>query len=219
MRFPNSFNGSKKIFLAEILALITSVLMIIGAIVAINSVKAESGDGFVGSLVGGGAILLVGGIIAIVAFIIQLLGINACAKDEPAFKTALYAILAGIVLGIISGATSGAVKEVFSAIGSVASLCATIFVIKGFINLANQLGRSDVASLGKKVLYICVALALVGIVLSIVSAIVTPAEITLDSISSYKTVQVITIISAIVGIVEAVIYILFLKKSKDMLAA
>ena len=222
MRFPNAFNGSKKIFLAEILSLITSVLLIIGALVAVSAVKAETGDGAVGSLVGGGTLIIVGGIVAIVAFIIQIIGINACAKDEPAFKNALYAIIAGIIASVISSAVSASaptVSSIFSAISALASLGAVVFVIKGFINLANQLGRSDVAASGKTVLYVSVGLLLLSVVLTFISGVITPSDLTSVNLSSYKTAQILSLIASVLSIGQTIVYLLFLKKSKDMLAA
>ena len=209
MKFPNAFNGSKKIFLAEILALIAAVLVMIAGIAVGGAVKAETGEGAVNGILGAGALVVVGGIVAIVAFIVEILGINACAKDEPKFKTALYAILAGIVASVISSATasSSTVSTIFSVIGSVASLFATILIIKGFISLADQLGRSDVASFGNTTLYLYIATGVISILASIIS------------VAAKSTAVAMAWISGIVSVIGLIVFIIFLKKSKDMLAA
>ena len=91
MKFPNAFNGSKKILLAEILALIAAVLVMIAGITLggtiANAVETNNGDAVIGGAIGAGALILVGGIAGIVAFVVEIIGINACAKDEPSFKT------------------------------------------------------------------------------------------------------------------------------------
>lgn len=216
MKFPNAFNGSKKILLAEILALIAAVLVMIAGITLggtiANAVETSNGDAVIGGAIGAGALILVGGIAAIVAFVVEIIGINACAKDDPSFKTALYAILAGIVASVISSATSkgdqiSVVSEIFSVISSIASLAATVLVIKGFITLANRLDRSDVAASGNTTLYICVAASAVSIIASIIG------------VAAKSTAIPMAIISGVASIASLVIFILFLNKSKEMLAA
>ena len=225
MKFPNAYNGSKKLFIAELISLIAAILLIVGAFVALGSIKTvdeNTIDAAVGGVLGGAGIMLAAGIAAVVAFIIQLVGINACAKDEPTFKSALYAILAGIVASIASSAVSGKsamLGSIFSAVSSLASMIAIVFVIKGFMKLADQLGRSDVSSSGKTVMYATIGLLAVSIILTFVSGLITPAEIkTAADESSAKTGEIISLIASALSIIQSIIYLIFLKKSKDMLA-
>ncbi len=215
MKFPNAFNGSKKLFLAEILALIGAILIMIAGITlggTIANAENSTGEGIVAGAVGAGALVLIGGIVAIVAFVIEIIGINACAKDEPKFKTALYAILAGIVASAISSFTSksdsvSVVSEIFSVISAIASLVATVLIIKGFISLAEKLERSDVIASGNTTLYIYVGTSAVSIIASIVSVVAKSTAIPM------------AIVSGVASIAGLIVFILFLKKSKDMLAA
>ena len=221
MKFPNALNGSKKLFLAEILALITSILVIIGALTAFSAVKANTDEGAVGSLIGGGALLLIGAIVGILAIIFQFIGVTACSKDEPKFKTALAALIVSLVASVISSFTNGIVKYIFQAIDIIAGIVAIYFIITGFISLANKLERSDVASFGKTVLFISIGVLALSAILTVVAGILSPSDVTnltADKISSYKTAQIFSIVTAVLGIVQSVIYLIFLNKSKEMLA-
>ncbi len=214
MKFPNAFSGSKKLFVAEILTLITAVLTIIGALVAFGSVKSGSLDG----AFGGGALIIIAGIVAIIAIVFQFIGVTECSRDEPKFKTALAALIVNLVASVISSFTKGTLSSVFSGISTLASICAIYFIITGFISLADKLGNGEVSSFGKTVLIISVGVLVVSAVLSIITGIITPSEITLDSLSSYKTTRILTLIASVLSLVQTVVYLLFLNKSKEMLA-
>ncbi len=222
MKFPNAFSGSKKLFVAEILALITAVLVIIGALVAFGSIKKlAAGEGDVGTLLGGGALILIGGIVGILAIIFQFIGVTACSKDEPKFKMALTALIVELVASTISSFTNGTVKYIFEAIQIIASVAAIYFVITGFITLANKLGRSDVASFGKITLYVSIGVLALSAILTIITGILTPSDLTAataEQLSKYKTANVLSLVSSILSIAQIAIYLLFIKKSKDMLA-
>lgn len=99
MRFPNAAAGVKKIFTAEILALIGAIATVIGTISALIAVAAAANNSTGGTAVAGGAsviFLLGAGVLGIIAFIMNIIGINSAAKDEASFKTALICVIVGI---------------------------------------------------------------------------------------------------------------------------
>ena len=110
MKFTNAYQGVKKIFAAEILSLICSIcatvtlaLPVVGVIAAANN----SQGGTVASLGGFAVLAIASMVLAIIAFIFKLIGVNKASKDEPSFKIALYLILAGIAVSVAGGIFNG----------------------------------------------------------------------------------------------------------------
>ena len=193
MKFQNALAGVKLIILAEIFALAASVLLILSRHSIISFLTNNS-------------VLLFAGL-SIAAFVIQIIGITRCSKEDYSFNSAIYAIIAGIVFNFASGfaASSISLSVLLSLAASIASICATVFIIKGFINIANYINRTDVASFGSKLIYLVIASGVISIISSIVS------------IASRSTANTMTLISGLFGIAELIVFIVFLYKSEGML--
>ena len=113
MRFPNAYNGVKKIFSAEILHLVAVILMAVGLVTAVIAgvVGTAVGDAAeltegefvvtVGGIIGAVSILAVGGILALIAFILQIVGVGQAMKDESYFKTAFIFIFVSVIFEVI----------------------------------------------------------------------------------------------------------------------
>ena len=119
MKFPNAYNGVKKIFTAEILSLIGTISLIIAAILVLATgamVETGAADAAVNETMGmaaGFAIFgLVGSILMLVAFIMNLVGILSARKDEGLFNTALAFTIIGIVAAVLTSLFSK--NELFS---------------------------------------------------------------------------------------------------------
>ena len=117
MKFPNTFKGIKKIWIAEMLMLIAAVMSIVllfiiannsvvieGTTVAENAVAVE--DTLIvnteavktpTAIFGIGAAVLI-----LIAFLLNLIGIINCRKDDSNFINALVATLLGVVCGVIN---------------------------------------------------------------------------------------------------------------------
>ena len=86
--YPNAHNGIKKIYLGEILSLIAVIVGGIAGVAAIIGYKlSEAGTEGIGAsaaFVGGGIVVIIAGILAFVAFILNILGISNASVDERA---------------------------------------------------------------------------------------------------------------------------------------
>ena len=213
--FSNAYEGVKKIHKAEILALIASILILIGSILGATGLQAgedtASGNGL---LVGGGLIVIVAALLMIVASIMNIIGVNRASKDEPAFKNALIALLVGIVANIVVSAFSGnpTVSSIGKTINNLTEVLASYFICTGVISLADRLGNSAVSASGKKVRSI-----LMGI--WVASAVLNALAILFGTNETMQTILGITaIVSGIISIVAYFLYIGLLGKAKKMLA-
>ena len=94
MQFPNALEGVKKIYKAEIIALFGAIVGFVAAVLGL--VGAQSGS--VGGLAGAGILIIAMSVLFIIAFIMNIVGLNKARPDEENFKNALYMVFAGIVL-------------------------------------------------------------------------------------------------------------------------
>ena len=211
----NAYEGVKKIYKAEILALIGEALALVGSILSATGIQAgegtASGDGL---LIGGGLIVIIAAILLIVAAILNIMGVNRAAKDETAFKNALIAVLAGIAANVVVSAFSG--NEIISSIGKTVfnftELLASYFICTGVINLSDRLSDSAVSASGRKVRSILLGIWAVAAVLSVLTVLFGTNE-TMQAI-----IGVAAIVSGIISIVAYFLYIGLLGKAKKMLA-
>ena len=216
--FTNAYEGVKKIYKAEILALIGAVLSLIAAVLATFGKKAEEvaegaapGDGL---YVAAGFIVIIAAVIMIIAAILNIIGVNRASKDEGAFKNALYALLAGIAANILVSVfkDNQAVNGIGTGISRAAEILASYYICTGIINLANRIGDSAMSARGKKVLNLLMTMWVVSAVLSILSSLLGTNE-TMQII-----IGILAILSAIASIVAYFLYIGLLGRAKDMLA-
>ena len=220
--FKNAYEGIKKIFTAEIIMLIASIVALVGAIATItadpNAVKDAlnnaSGTSLPTSVVILGIVALAFGICALVAFILNLVGLVQAKKDEANFNTALLLTIAGIVVSILSGIFSKneSVTSFLNTAVELAYLLATMFIVYGIISLAKQLKNTPVETKGNRLLKLIVIVYGVGIAAKLLSSIFTAAK--LDPI----IIGIVGIISALLTVVSHLIYISLLSDAKKMLA-
>jgi len=216
MKFTNAFEGVKKIFAAEILALIASVCGTIALalpVVALVAAANQSGGGTAASL---GGLVVVGiatVVLSIIAFIFKLIGVNKASKDEPAFKIAFYMILAGIVVSVLTGifSSNSTVSSIMSAIGEIVNLAVTVYIIQGIKNLAQRLGDDKMVKSGDTLFKYIIAIYILVIIAQIVIMI-------LQNGAAVVVALVIIVISGILEIIQYILYIRYLAKAKKMLA-
>ena len=205
MKFTNAFEGIKKIFIAEILALIASVCLTITlAFTALGYVSAKtlSTTGAVASLGGMAFFGIISAVIAIIAFVLKIMGVNKASMDEPAFKIVLYLIIGGIAVSILGGfIPNNTVKSIFSVISDVVSLAITIYIIQGIKNLAAKLNNNEMITKGDTIYKIIIAIYAIIILARIITLI-------FNGTASYVVALVFIIIAGILSIVQYVFYIM-----------
>ncbi len=112
MKYPNAYRGVTLIYRAEIITLISTVLLFIFTLSIMTygrdiiTLIENPGDEL--SLQTAAEFLiiilesLIGGILSIIAMVVYIIGINSARKDAPMFSKALIWVIAGIVAYIVS---------------------------------------------------------------------------------------------------------------------
>jgi len=213
--FPNAYEGVKKIYKAEIMALIASVLLLIGSIISATGLQAgESTASGEGLLVGGGLLVIVAAVLMIIAAIMNIIGVNRASKDEAAFKNALIALLFGIAANILTSAFSNnpTISSIGKTLANVTEILASYYICTGIINLADRLSDSDVSARGKKIRSILMGIWVASAVLNVLTTLFGTNE------TMQVVIGIIAIVAGIISIVAYFLYIGLLGRAKNMLA-
>jgi len=216
MRFPNAFDGVSKIRTSQILAVVATALLFISAILGLAMIPLSNGgpgNALYALLAAFGFVAMAAGIISIIALIINIIGINRASKDEPIFKTALIAVVVNILLsgiGSAAGENGSTLSDLMSILSSVAQVITCILIIRGIISLADQLGDGEMVERGNTTRNLVLCLFAVSLVLKAVSDFFIRGSGTASSI--------LTLVAAILSLVQFIVYLSYLTRAKNMLA-
>ena len=215
MRFPNAYRGVKKIWLAEMLMLLAAIVGIIIVIVMAAN----------GTMVGEDIVInegvktpiavlgIVTAVIALVAFILNLIGLINANNDDSAFRIALLVTILGVVASAISAIWSNneTLNKWMDTAITICSMFASYYVLTGIANLAEKMSDAATKALALKSRTLVegsfCATALFKLIISIFK------------IQNGSTIS--TILAVVALLLELVSYILYLRalsKGKKMLA-
>ena len=215
MRFPNAYRGVKKIWLAEMLMLPAAIVGIIMVIVMAAN----------GTMVGEDIVInegvktpiavlgIVTAVIALVAFILNLIGLINANNDDSAFRIALLVTILGIAASAISAIWSNneTLNKWMDTALTICSMFASYYVLTGIANLAEKMSDAATKAVALKSRTLVegsfCATALFKLIISIFK------------IQNGSTIS--TILAVIALLLELVSYILYLRalsKGKKMLA-
>ena len=215
MRFPNAYRGVKKIWLAEMLMLLAAIVGIIMVIVMAAN----------GTMVGEDIVInegvktpiavlgIVTAVIALVAFILNLVGLINANNDDSAFRIALLVTILGVVASAISAIWSNneTLNKWMDTALIICSMFASYYVLTGIANLAEKMSDAATKAVALKSRTLVegsfCATALFKLIISIFK------------IQNGSTIS--TILAVIALLLELVSYILYLRalsKGKQMLA-
>ena len=215
MRFPNAYRGVKKIWLAELLMHLASIVGIIMVIVMAAN----------GTMVGEDIVInegvktpiavlgIVTAVIALVAFILNLVGLINANNDDSAFRIALLVTILGVVASAISAIWSNneTLNKWMDTAITICSMFASYYVLTGIANLAEKMSDAATKALALKSRTLVegsfCATALFKLIISIFK------------IQDGSTIS--TILAVVALLLELVSYILYLRalsKGKKMLA-
>ncbi len=215
MRFPNAYRGVKKIWLAELLMLLAAIVGIIMVIVMAAN----------GTMVGEDIVInegvktpiavlgIVTAVIALVAFILNLVGLINANNDDSAFRIALLVTILGVVASAISAIWSNneTLNKWMDTAITICSMFASYYVLTGIANLAEKMSDAATKALALKSRTLVegsfCATALFKLIISIFK------------IQDGSTIS--TILAVVALLLELVSYILYLRalsKGKKMLA-
>ncbi len=217
MKFPNAAKGVKKLFSAEILYLLSVILIgVVSVITVIINNKMTNVSNAVAVLILVG--FIAGGVLAVIAFILQIVGLVQASRDERAFKGVILLTVFGIIVSIIGAFFSkdSFINSLSTTINSVVSVISIVLIILGIGNMSLQLERQDMIERGGRIIRIIVWLAIISIIMNLIS-IFLPQNIDDASDLAKVIILSLTVIALMLNIAEYVLYLSFLSKTKKML--
>ena len=209
MTFPNALEGVKKIYKAEILELISGIVAVVAAIIAAVGVASEG----VGGVVGGGLLFIAVAVLAIIAFIMGIVGVKKAMPDEENFKNAFYVLIVGIVASVVLGVGKGGgvLSNAGETLSSICSFLAQYYIITAIIALAKRLGDSEMEAKGLSTRKLIMIVWIIKIVLEVI-------EIFVDRSAALAVIGgIIGIVAAVIAIIGYVMYLKLLSKARVML--
>ena len=215
MKFENAYKGIKKIFTAEILNIIAVVLGIFTALIGIITIAMAANPEITENSVVWTTIVTIilgvaAGIIGLIAFIFNIVGIVKASKDEQGFKTAAIFVFVSIISTIVGTilVANPIWTSIFARVSQVAQLITIIMVIKGIMNISSQYQNNYMIEKGRTLIILTFVLH----VLMIGSAIASTALIGAGTIP-----YVLSLAASFAGIVQYIFYLVYLKNSMKMI--
>lgn len=216
MKFPNAYNGVKKIYLAEVVQILAAVMGIslIVVLVANNvtlgaeEMSLENMPEILTPVFGIGAACF-----ALIAFILNLFGVMSARKDDNNFKMAFFAILTGIVCSIAGAVfnSNESLKHWMEAGGTLGSLFASYFVLSGIASLAGKYPDNTMMSLALK--------ARARLAGTFGATVILQAIVSLFRIPNYTVLSTLCVIIPLMQLVSYMLYMMTLARCKKMLAS
>lgn len=149
---------------------------------------------------------LVGAILSVVAFVLNLVALYGASKLEEGYRTAFMLSIAAIVISVIAVfAREGAFAVILSILSTLVALGITYYVINTTVGMLKVRGASEVAAKGETVWKLNLICAIASVVLTLLTLIIPMLG------------AVLAIIVAIVEIVAYILYLIFLYKSYNTL--
>ena len=216
MKFPNSFKGIKKIWIAEMLMLIAAVISIALLIIVMNNTAVIEDVVIVnsGAIETPSAILgISASVFMVVAFLLNLVGIINCRKDDSNFVNALIATLLGVACGVVNaiwGEQNPRLGDWMEFVMVMESCYASYYVLTGVSKLSEA--YPDEAT--KKLVDRSRNWLLGSFCLSAIMKLV----VDIFKIQDGTPKTIMAIIAVLAEIIAYVIYLMALNKSKKMLA-
>ena len=223
--FPNAANGVKKIYTAEILMLIATLVsiiaaiaMVIGGATAVAAQEVGSNAAMVaagGSILGAGLFVFVAAVLSIIAFIMNIVGVKNAAKDEEQFKAAMTVIIIGIICALVTGLFRSVplLAEIAKNVTKICEILTTFYILSGIIHLAEQLGDTEMSSRGQAIRKLILIIWVISLVINIISSIFTVAP-AMTAIGG-----VLAIVALAISLVSYIMYLRLLSQARKMLGA
>ena len=215
MKFPNAYNGVKKIYLAEVLLILAAILGIATIVVlAVNNVNIEAEEL---NLEGTPATLTLvfsigAALIALIAFLLNLFGVISARKDDDNFKMAMFFTFICIVCSIISAAFNNneGLKGWMEVGNNLSSLFASYFVLGGIASLAGKYPDNMTMNLALK--------ARTKVMSAFSTTVILRLIVNVFNIQNETILLVLSVIILLAQVVSYLLYMATLAKGKKMLA-
>ena len=228
MKFPNTFKGIKKIWIAEMLMLLAAVLSIVLLFVIANNSAVIEDVAVVEDAVVVEDTLLVNteaiktptailgisaSVLMIVAFLLNLIGIINCRKDDSNFVNALIATLLGVVCGVVNaiwGESNPRLGNWMEFVMVMESCYASYYVLTGVSKLSEAYPDEATKKLVDKSRNWLLGSFCLSAILKLI--------VDIFNIQDGTPKTIMAIVAVLAEIISYVIYLMALNKSKKMLA-
>lgn len=203
MRFPKGYAGVKKLFTSEILNIIASLLFFATSVITVFASQKITNPQYLPVIV---ILLMLSGLAGLVAFVLQIIGLNQARKDDSHFRTALIFVFAGIAASLVAFATGGTFGNIFSSINEVATLLVSVYTILGIYDLAEEMESANVMLHGKIALFAGASVFVTAIIFRIIPVFVPRTEVVFD------------VICAVMEIIGYFVFLIYIGKARKMLS-
>ncbi len=218
MNYQNARKGISKILTAQWIQIICIILMLIGAVTTIvftfsagilSDVSADAAGESIMKAGIGGMIVLAALVIGVIAFILNLVGLNTARKDETQFNTAFMICIIGLVVAVLATCLQS-VNPIFADwmnfVQKILSLAVIEYVAAGIISIAEKLNNEKVAGLGRKIRMLIMILYIIVLVLNVFGK------------GTSLLAGYVSIAEVVLELIVFIVYIVLLTKAKNMLA-
>ena len=212
--YENAKNGIGKVFTSQILAILAVLCALVAglfAAVTLTAVDENLTGATFGGSVGLALFTLASAVLLVIAFILEMVGLNVAGRDEPLFKKAFIVSVVGLIISIVLGALAS--LTTISWIIDLKDICNFFIgliivhhVLYGVANICPSL--SDKAMSVWKVYMATIIIAVVVNIVSIVMALLKLYT------GSAVLLIVFTLLDAVLQIVAYVMFVSFLAKAK-----
>lgn len=206
MRFPNAYTGVKKVFTAQILSLISTVFFFAEAAIALFITEEISLDENETAFFVILAMTVTGTVLAIISFVVQLVGLNQARRDERLFKKAMYFVIICAICTVAILFGGGMFGRIAAGIDEVSTLLIFVYIFISIYTLAEQLGNVGMQKMGKLALLIVTVVFGSALLIQITVAFIPYME------DMVETLSFVSVILEFVGYITALIYIGMAKK-------
>lgn len=214
MTYPNAYDGIKKVFTAQILALIGAGCTLIGAFAGGLGIVAGS----LATGISGGVFAIAALVLSILALVFTLVGLSRASKDEEIFRLAFIWSLISLIVSVIGnlmslcGIGGSALSSIANLIVTILGLIVIHYIFKGIEKLAYNMNREDVAAAGRGPLILLYCAYGVTIFCSLMSLIFPAATI-------LGMLGILSFLASIAMLVGYILYLVHLDRAKKMLMA
>ena len=207
MKFPNAYRGIKKLFIAEVVGVCATLLLLISACLAIAGVHSE------GALIAAGSLTLVATLGLLALFIVEILALREAGKDNEKLKLAFFYTIAGIVFSFVGSILSSipAVRDslfaglIQSAI-DVTAIFTLYYIFIGIAELANKLGNPLMERHGRSLANVSIILFVASIALSFPANFINGSAVPEWTQGLFATLALVASLAELVAYVLTLIY-------------
>jgi len=213
MSYENAKIGIGRMFRAEMIELLCSIIAVVVAVVELVLGTAASSSSLNTVDKVSAIMLIVVILLTIFAVILSLTGVLRASKDEDCFKRAIYAILLGMVCSVLASVFESRNEFLTSVLNSAQRACLileTYYVLTGCANLCDKVKDEKSAKTARTALsMICISVIASVAVSVIASLLKTKVGVVFSA--------VLALVAIIIEIIAQILYLVALRKTTKAL--